>query len=84
MDLGVRPLSIQAGRLGLILHSKKLTPRSVWLASIERGLMLRFGADGLRIWPEIRPIEDLDLLRVVQAGLLTAQSVDELRRIYLA
>ncbi len=50
---------------------------------IERGLMLRFGAEGLRVWPELCKIEDLDVLRAVQTGLLTAQSLDELRRIYL-
>jgi len=52
------------------------------LAGIELGLELRFGSEGLRLVPEVYKIEDVDVLRAVHAGLRTAGTLDELRRIY--
>ena len=52
------------------------------LAGIELGLELRFGSEGLRLVPEVYKIEDVDVLRAIHAGLRTAGTLDELRRIY--
>jgi len=52
------------------------------LSGIKVGLKLRFGAEGLRLLPEIYKIEDVDVLRAVQEGFETVGTLDELRRIY--
>lgn len=52
------------------------------LAAIEFGLELKFGASGLELMPEISQIQDVDVLRAIQEGLRTINSLDELREIY--
>ena len=52
------------------------------LDAIAFGLDLRFGAEGLRLLPEIATLPSLSLLRAVQEHLKTAQTPEELRRIY--
>lgn len=52
------------------------------LAAIELGLELKFGASGLELIPEISQIQDVDVLRGIQEGLRTINSLDELREIY--
>ncbi|MEW6365168.1 MAG: Rpn family recombination-promoting nuclease/putative transposase [Acidobacteriota bacterium] len=54
------------------------------LAGIEIGLQLRFGAEGLRLFPEICKISDVHVLRAIQASLKTVGSLEELQRIYRA
>jgi hypothetical protein len=46
------------------------------------GLELKWGADGLRLLPEIGPIADVYLLRAIHEGLKRVSTPDELRRIY--
>ncbi len=52
------------------------------LAAIEFGLELKFGSSGLELMPEISQIQDVDVLRAIQEGLRTINSLDELRQIY--
>jgi hypothetical protein len=52
------------------------------LAGIELGLELRFGDEGLRLLPEIRQIEEVEVLKAIHAGLKRVGSLDELRGIY--
>jgi hypothetical protein len=49
------------------------------LAGIELGLELRFGEEGLRLLPEIRQIEEVEVLGAIHAGLKRVGSLDELR-----
>jgi len=52
------------------------------LEGLRLGLDLRFGVEGLRLWPEISAIQDVSVLRAIQEGLKTARSPEELRDIY--
>ena len=52
------------------------------LSGIELGLELKFGSEGLRLMRSISQIEDVDVLRAIQQGIKTANTLDDLRRIY--
>ncbi len=52
------------------------------LAGIELGLELRFGSEGLYLLPEIARIQDVNVLRAVHLAIKSAQSLEDLRRIY--
>ena len=56
--------------------------REGMLDGIELGLTLKFGSRGLKVLPEIRKIEDIDMLRTIHEGLKTVNSLEELRSIY--
>jgi hypothetical protein len=53
-----------------------------YLAGIELGLKLKFGADGLQLMPEIRELHEHELLADVLQAIETAASPDALRRIW--
>ena len=52
------------------------------LKAIELGLKLKFGVEGLRIYPEIKKIKDVDVLEAISEAIESAGSVEEIRRIY--
>jgi hypothetical protein len=52
------------------------------LDGITLGLELKWGAEGLRLLPEIGPIADVYLLRAIHEGLKRASTPEELRQIY--
>ncbi|MBD1925096.1 Rpn family recombination-promoting nuclease/putative transposase [Trichocoleus sp. FACHB-90] len=52
------------------------------LASIELGLEVKFGTEGLQLMPEISQISDLELLKAIQRGVMSVNTIDELRQIY--
>lgn len=52
------------------------------LDAISLGLQLKFGSEGLLLMPEIRRIEALEVLETIYDGILSAESLDDLRRIY--
>ena len=56
--------------------------RQGMVEAISFGLDLRFGAEGLRLFPEIERLTSLPLLRAIREHLKTAQTPEELRRIY--
>jgi len=51
------------------------------LAAIELGLELKFGAAGLRLYPELAQVTDNDALHAIVAALKQPVSLEELRRI---
>lgn len=52
------------------------------ISSIELGLELKFGSEGLAILPEIRKITDIEILKQIRQALLTVNNLQELRQIY--
>ena len=50
-------------------------------AAIELGLELKFGAAGLRLYPELAQVTDNDALHAIVAALKQPVSLEELRRI---
>jgi hypothetical protein len=53
------------------------------LEGIAVALKLKFGAEGPRLLPEIRDIEDVDVLRTVLQSIETAATPDDLRRVWM-
>jgi hypothetical protein len=52
------------------------------LAGIELGLRVKFGEQGLQLLPEIREVQDHEVLRAILQAIATAGSPDELRRVW--
>ena len=56
--------------------------RQILWESIELGLELKFGSEGLEILPEISEIQDVEQLRAILVGLKTMNTLTELRQLY--
>lgn len=52
------------------------------LSGIEFGIAQKFGSEGLQVISEISQIKDLDVLRGIQQGLWTMNTLEEIRQIY--
>jgi hypothetical protein len=50
--------------------------------TIEWLLQSKFGADGLKLMPEIRQLGDVDVLRATFRAISTAATPDEMRRVW--
>ncbi|MFZ1597917.1 MAG: cytosolic protein [Anaerolineae bacterium] len=54
------------------------------LAAIELGLELRFGTSSLTLLPEVRRVQDVELLRTLRTALRTVPTLDAWRQLLLA
>ena len=54
------------------------------LLAIKLGLKLRFGAEGLRLYPTVTQIENMERLQLVYDGLDTGATLDDLRSLCAA
>ena len=52
------------------------------LEGIEACLKLKFGDEGLKLMPELRELQDHELLRAVLHAIQAAASPDDLRRVW--
>ena len=52
------------------------------LVGIKLGLKLKFGDEGLKLFPEISKIDDVDLIKAIYNEIETASTLDDLRRVY--
>jgi predicted transposase YdaD len=48
------------------------------LSGIALGLEVKFGAEGLQLMPQISQITDLEQLKIIQRGVLTVKTLNEL------
>jgi hypothetical protein len=65
-----------------IMSIERIGIRKGLLAGIEVGLKLKFGAEGLRLLPEIQQLHDHEVLQAVLRAIETAKTPDELRGVW--
>jgi predicted transposase YdaD len=63
-------------------RGRQIGLREGLLSAIELGLEFKFGEAGLQLMPEIRQIEDIDLLERLRNAIKTVESPQAFRRIY--
>ena len=52
------------------------------LTAIKLGLDLKFGTAGLKIYPEIKKIDDIDMLETLSEAIKLVKDIDEFRSLY--
>jgi len=52
------------------------------LFAIKSMLEWKFGTEGLKIYPEIKKIKDVDLLEAITEAVRVAQDIEEIKGIY--
>ncbi|MEG4803101.1 Uma2 family endonuclease [Microcoleus sp. ARI1-B5] len=65
-----------------LLEEQARTKRAV-IQTIELGLRLKFGEEGLVLVDEISAISDVAVLEAIASDMLAANNLDEIRQIYL-
>jgi hypothetical protein len=72
----------QEKRMPFITIAERVGIEKGLIEGIEACLKLKFGAEGLELMPEIRELQDHELLRAVLHAIRAAASPDELRRVW--
>ena len=75
----------EQGRMEMEQEIQKVrqeTQRQGLLSSIELGLELKFGQEGLRLFNEVQQIQEMSLLSAIRAALKFVSDLSELRSIY--
>lgn len=62
--------------------AKQEGQRGGLLNGIELALELKFGSEGLQVFPEIAQIHDVNTLKAILSGLRQVSTLAELRSIY--
>jgi hypothetical protein len=63
-------------------HFERRAREESLLKGIQVALEIKFGADGLKLMPEITERQDLMLLEAVLEAIRTAANPDEVRRVW--
>ncbi|MDL1956547.1 MAG: hypothetical protein LWW95_05800 [Candidatus Desulfofervidus auxilii] len=50
------------------------------LTAIKLGLESKFGTEGLKIYPEIKKIEDINLLETINEAIKSIETVEEIKK----
>ena len=56
--------------------------RNGLLSTIQMGLDIKFGDEGLRVFEEIQKIQEMDVLQAIRDKIKAVSALGELRRIY--
>src|SRR5262249_48631877 len=72
----------QEKRMPFMTITERMAMEQGLLRGIEACLRLKFGAEGLELMPELREIQDHDLLGKILDAIGTAGSPEELHRIW--
>ena len=64
-----------------ILRGKEEGIREGLLKGIEIGLEVRFGAEGLTLYPIIKKIKNVDVLEAISEAIKTAKSLEEIEKL---
>ena len=72
----------QEKRMPFVTIAERVGMEKGLLEGIEECLQLKFGAEGLKLMPELRELQDHELLRAVLRAIRTAASPEELRRVW--
>jgi hypothetical protein len=72
----------QEKRMPFITIVERMGIEKGLLEGLEVSLKLKFGDEGLKLMPELRELQDHELLRAVLRAIGTAASPDELRRVW--
>lgn len=62
----------------ILQKGRKEGQREERLSGIELALEVKFGSEGLQLMPEIVKIADSEQLKLIQRGILTVNTLDEL------
>jgi predicted transposase YdaD len=66
----------------ILQEGQKIGREEGLVDGIEGMLELKFGAEGLQLMPEIRELNNIDVLRAIVAAIKSVDSIEELRRVY--
>ncbi len=69
-------------RMPYVTSIERLAKVETFLKGIKVALDIKFGEDGLALFPEIQQINDWQVLETVLQAIKTAPTVEELRRVY--
>jgi hypothetical protein len=72
----------QEKRMPFITIAERVGMEKGLLRGIEECLQLKFGDEGLKLMPELRELQDHELLQAVLGAIRTAASPEDLRRLW--
>jgi hypothetical protein len=69
-------------RMPHMLSIERIARQETFVTGIAACLEVKFGEEGLKLLPEIRDIQDLEVLQAILEAIKTADSPEEVRRVW--